>query len=249
MRLRPFNLPSGQSRERIAAALQHVVDDWRADWGVVAPCVVAVRERDGRDASRRWQPCTAMLDCWFDWPGMAAPDLALELFGPGDAHGTGQVAGALAAACSNALQAGLLARLGPTLRAGGVAANGLVPAARPGDGVQFAQLTCGHWQAALLLDYDACARLAPPPVPQSLPPLSPMAFGALFSHQPQRLRVELGQARAPMGQLASLQIGDVIRLSSSLGSALTLRTADGQCVAVGQLVRHGESRALAIDAP
>lgn len=249
MGLRPFNLTSGRTRERIATLLQQIVDDWRADWGVIAPCVVTLRDRDGKDMSQHWQSCISTSGCWFDWPGMAAPDLTLALFGPGANQSAGPVAGALAAAASDALQAGLLARLRTMSHADGPTAHSVVPTMRPGDGMQFAQITGGHWQASLLLDQDACASLAPPPAPQPLPALKPVTFSALFSHQPQRLRVELGEARAPLGQLASLQIGDVIRLSSSLSSALTLRTADGECVAIGQLVRRGESRALAIDAP
>ncbi|PHV12867.1 FliM/FliN family flagellar motor C-terminal domain-containing protein [Chitinimonas sp. BJB300] len=60
------------------------------------------------------------------------------------------------------------------------------------------------------------------------------SFHTAVKHQRIHLQVDLGEAELSLGQLQSLQVGDVVRLDRHLGDALNIHDTQGRLVCHGQ---------------
>ncbi|UGQ47975.1 FliM/FliN family flagellar motor switch protein [Massilia endophytica] len=192
---------------------------------------------------------------WVHVPAQAAQMLAADLFGMAglDAVAGRHLASPLATSAAERALDALLDELvrglaGPPVR---WTADEAVPRAlwRYGGGAAGVTLHAGGVALHCLVPAALLGRRPPVPDRRSgLPPLGQTIRRALDG-RPVRLRVEVGQAEVPLGQLGSLAPGDVLSLAVGLERPLRLVTAEGTFVCSAHLGLADGHRAVELLEP
>ncbi|QJD99480.1 FliM/FliN family flagellar motor switch protein [Massilia forsythiae] len=209
----------------VAAALQ----PWRDAWGIPVDAVGVAVRRAGQvepaaaaaqraAAAAAWRG--ALRDCLFPDGGAglyaSPPLLAPRLAGQAD-----EALGALMAQLAQA------------------AGNAAAPAAVEID------LGIGAGARRFALPRTAVDALAPKPAAQGTA-LEAVDLGGVTAAAEVILEVDAGATEVPLGALAALRPGDVLRLDSRLDQALTVRVRGGAAIALGYLGRSGDYAAVEI---
>lgn len=209
----------------VAAALQ----PWRDAWGIPADAVgVAVRRAGQAQAPAAAAQRTAAAAAWRG----ALRDCLFPDAGAGLYAAPPLLAPRLAEQADQALGA-LMAQLAPA------ASTAAAPAAVEID------LGIGAGVRRFALPRSAVDALAPKSCVPG-PALEAVDLGGVTAAAEVVLEVDAGATEVPLGALAALRPGDVLRLDSRLDQALTVRVRGGAAIALGYLGRSGEHAAVEI---
>jgi flagellar motor switch/type III secretory pathway protein FliN len=216
---------------QVAQRFDAVLQPWAQSWGLAsAPgevrraTVDELKEKTDVSADETqpsaWVSLAGEAGPWVRTPPSLGGDLAAELFGPEAARS--QLAPDVAQRAVQALQAQLQQSLAPA-----------VPDATPPIPGPPRVSTLGHWGVryqvgigprgvAVLATTDWLHRQgwlerASPPA------LKPHAWGSTLARLPLSVRVDLGHASVPVGDLFNLNVGDVILMTQTIAQALPVR--------------------------
>jgi flagellar motor switch/type III secretory pathway protein FliN len=253
MAVRSFTLIGADVLSAVQGMLQAVVHDWCADWGLAREelaleCLRAWEGQGRLPAVPGWREawCDGDAELALAWPADTAAQLQRLMFG-NDHYaamhgGAGGMAAAAAEAAWQALLRQLLAVTLPDARADSARPAASDAAWKHASGAVLMELRVGRKACHGLLNAAAwqglvrqarlrgllAAELAQPALPA-------LDYAQLLSSLPVRLPVELGRVDVGLGSLASLGVGDVIRLDVPADRALSVRSVDGVCLFDGYL--------------
>lgn len=263
MHVRPFRLIAASALATARSTLEAAVHAWADDWGL-APSLLLI-EVERADEVAFGKAASGWLGCGGDdgRAGWLAPhaDLAAELqrtlfapdgsYAPAALHPASLAPGAAAAALTGLVGA-LLGAAGLRAPAAGACPEPL-PAQHTarGAGALLVQLKLGKHGLRCLLNERSSAALAAAPARTDgprLPKLASVNYRAVLDKVAVTLTVDLGSANVKLGSLASVRVGDVIRLDTPADRPAALREPGGAVLFDAYLGRAGGSVAVEIAA-
>lgn len=235
MNVRPFVLLSDATVSAVESMARDIVTDWLGAWGqtgAVEVTAVGAASAAGSVADGVvWRSGAAGGACAFAWSGQFPHALHKLLFGSDR-----MTAASLAAAAARSMLDQLVERLDAALGAPGERMP--LPHA-PGSGALLLKVGCGA-EVLFCLVSPAALHARFPRRQQALPAaLAPVRFGALFGTLPVLLPIRAGAAQLTLGSLASLAVGDVIRLDRPVDQPLSVHGAGGEHLCNGYLGLQG----------
>ena len=238
----PFRAWRNEDLHRLADVLGAALAAWALDWELSVYASAPVRclaaaghaERNGS-----WQSF-ARGDAGVAWK-LERPAGFLQLAATWLSSGEGgsaAVARSLAASCELDAQRRLASALQLEPASGRAAPDTAVWS--PWSGAVVAELS---GSCTLLLEAEVVRRLVrPAAVALIRHPLVPLAEA--MSHRTLRLQVELAGCELPLGELAGLRVGDVLRLRHAVDAPARVRNAAAGVLFDGWLARSRGRRAL-----
>lgn len=232
--VRPFTLLAASVLARVAALVDSALVAWRQDWGVAAGALSVQCERAWEaelPAATLWRQGRRgeAGAAWLAWPGQFSGALAHALFAP-DSEGAALLASAagLAGDCAEAAFEQLSAALASIVLPGTSQRDNSQPdpadLAR-GAGAMLLRLRIGKQELCVLLDGACGAALAarcPAPAAPGRAALAPLNYLHALRALPLRLPVQAGSVELGLGSLATVVVGDVIRLDTPIDAAVAV---------------------------
>jgi flagellar motor switch/type III secretory pathway protein FliN len=232
MQARPFTLLSDTALAAAGATARALVQAWAEAWGLAPDAVQVSCAGAAGDAG-----AVPEATVWRELPGHKGVALAWSEAWPAALQRTlfGAERGAadtLAGSAAQAMHEQLLAALAGAFSGPGKAADAPYAA---GSGALLVQVR--HARAGLhCLVGAAAVRERFPGAPATPPaPLAALRLDALFGALPVKLPVHAGGAQVSLGTLASLAVGDVIRLDLAIERPLALHSGRGVHLCDGYL--------------
>jgi hypothetical protein len=246
MDARPFVLLADATIGALSSKLGAAVSAWSGDWGL-DPSTLSVHcarawERPASALRAPWQGCRGDADgmLWFAWNADFGASLQGQIFPPDrDGRKAPDASGLTADGALGALD-DLCALLAGELGAQQRSEAPCLPAAmlfQEGSGALCVTLTLGGQSLSMLIEHGRIASLAQASAPA--PALPPLALRELASRLPLRLPVLAGRAEVRIGALATLAVGDVLRLDRALDRPLAVSGPDGSHAFSAYLARRG----------
>lgn len=257
MEARPFILLRESHLDELRDRFAEIAARWTEEWRGLTepPAVTCARAWEMNRRPANWSRCHADEEktAWFSFAEDFPKELQRNMFGAEQRHAM-QSAGGSSLAQQAALAA-VDALIGNIAKAVGISnSRGLAHASVPdavlqrGSGAVVIEIVIGKLDLLCLLN-DKCigAPERKTPVPGEKP-LVGIDLKKKLSGTPLSLQVELGSTEVDIGSLLTLQVGDVIRLDSTIDRPLAVIGPEGRKVLNGYLGKQDGNMAIEVAA-
>lgn len=255
MKVELFSLVADSVLQRVCGALSQVANQWAAQWGVKALTLHAERacEAVAPTPAGAWACArTREQAAWFAWHADWTSELQRQMFSPDGAHGPqpGQpehIAPVAARKAFDALASELTKAIFPNAAEPAVETNEAPDAGqwRRGSGAIAVVIRMGTLESRLLLS-GACVRALFPSERAVLPALPAVDIRAAVAGTEVALDLNIGATRVILGNLMSLEVGDVIRLDTSVEAPIAMTLPSGVHLFTAHLGKIGDDIAVEI---
>jgi flagellar motor switch/type III secretory pathway protein FliN len=256
----PYQLLAQRDADACLAAGQNALREWQAHWhpdaALALACIDAAQAGETpADSSGTWAAYGATADTalWVRREAGFERQLERFLFDLDQSAKSGErreseLAGAVVAGALRDLEGAMLAAFAPGNIAPVQAAFAAPPAwlLRRSAGTAVLRLSCGGKALDLFVPHTQLPARKKPVAPHTAPHAALTPLSTALRGCEARLTVQLGETEISLGSLASLAVGDVLRLPVGLDEPLKIFAGTGRQVGLGHLGQQDGNRAVEI---